>query len=842
MWKVAWVSEFLRPELLAPAGDWDSLRAAVASGADAVYFGLPEFNARHRAQNFAGDELPEVLDFLHEHNTRGYVTLNTLIFSDELPAVTEAIRRISEAGVDAVIVQDVGLVRLIRRVAPELPVHASTQMTLTEPLAIERVRRWGVERVILARELSVADVATIRQATTMPLEVFIHGALCVAYSGQCLTSEAIGGRSANRGQCAQACRLPYDLFVDGKYRDLGDQAYLVSPQDLAGYDQVADLAPLVASLKIEGRLKGPAYVAVTTQTYRKAIDAAVSGTALQLERQDEIDLAQSFSRGLTPGFLAGLDHQRLVAGRSPKKRGVRIGWYHGRTAEGVLVRLAEEHADADWLKAGDGIVFDQGQPQSEEDGGRIYRLRPVAHPTYNLVEIVLAGLPPHLDTFNSDTIVWRTDDPTLLKRLESHYPARGPVHRLAVRARLSGQIGGELTLAFTSADGHTVESTWPGPLAEARTRPVDPALVEEQLGRLGETPFVLDGLEIDVDTQAMLPKSVLNDLRRQATEQLIERRRDALRLRPTNVHALAELRREVPRSEKQDARPTQMSVLVRSLEQLEAVLAWRPDAPVLAPERIDCDFEDTRRYRDAVARCREVGARVGLATLRILKPGEEGWLRQIAKLEPDAVLIRNLGSLAYFQEHLPNTQFIGDHSLNVANELAAAVLWDEGLERLTPGFDLNFDQLAAMLRHSDPGRFEVVVHHHMPMFHMEHCVFAHTLSNGKDHRDCGRPCDHHQVELRDRSGNRFPLLPDTGCRNTLYNALPQSAAEYIPRLIALGIRQTRIEFLREPADQVVPLLTRYGRVLAGIDDGRTTWRGLQVLGQVGLTRGTLQLS
>ena len=233
-----------RPELLSPAGDWDALRAAAANGADAVYFGLSDFNARHRAANFTLEELPQVIEFLHSRNVRGYVTCNTLIFSDELPQIVDYIAAIAKAGADAVIVQDLGLLRLIRRLAPTLPVHGSTQMTLTERRGVEFVRRQGVERVILARELSLPEIEKIAGGTTVPLEVFVHGALCVAYSGQCLTSESLGGRSANRGQCAQACRLPYELVVDGEARDLGDQAYLLSPQDLAAPDLIDHLVKL----------------------------------------------------------------------------------------------------------------------------------------------------------------------------------------------------------------------------------------------------------------------------------------------------------------------------------------------------------------------------------------------------------------------------------------------------------------------------------------------------------------------------------------------------------------------------------------------------------------------
>ncbi|MEZ6138349.1 MAG: peptidase U32 family protein [Pirellulaceae bacterium] len=288
-------------ELLAPAGNWECARAAVENGADAIYFGLDVgFNARARAANFHVAELTQLIDFLHRQAVRGYVTLNTLVFTDELPALEDNVRRLAEAGVDAVLVQDLGVARLIRELCPEMVVHASTQMTLTNSRAIEMARQLGIQRVVLARELSIAEISKISSATTMPLEVFVHGALCVAYSGQCLTSESFGGRSANRGQCAQACRLPYDLVCDGEPRDLGDVKYLLSPQDLAAHDLVPQLLTAgVRSLKIEGRLKTPEYVANTCQHYRAAIDEALAGRARVLSDSQRDDWSQFFARLFT---------------------------------------------------------------------------------------------------------------------------------------------------------------------------------------------------------------------------------------------------------------------------------------------------------------------------------------------------------------------------------------------------------------------------------------------------------------------------------------------------------------------------------------------------------------
>ncbi|HZO51144.1 MAG TPA: peptidase U32 family protein, partial [Bryobacteraceae bacterium] len=262
------------PELLAPAGNWDCAKAAVENGADAIYFGLERFNARMRAHNFSDSDLPKLMEFLHRRGVKGYVTFNTLIFANELAEAEEHLRAIIAAGADAAIVQDVGICRLIRRISPDFPIHASTQMTITSAAGVKFARELGCELVVLARECSLKEIEKIRQVDSqLPLEVFVHGALCVAYSGQCLTSEALGGRSANRGECAQACRMPYDLISDGHNVPLGDRRYLLSPQDLAGLDVLPDLAQSgVASLKIEGRLKTPEYVANITRVYRNALD------------------------------------------------------------------------------------------------------------------------------------------------------------------------------------------------------------------------------------------------------------------------------------------------------------------------------------------------------------------------------------------------------------------------------------------------------------------------------------------------------------------------------------------------------------------------------------------
>lgn len=847
-----------RPELLAPAGDWEAMRAAVANGADAVYFGLSHFNARFRATNFTIEELPRVMEYLHGHNVRGYVTFNTLIFSDELPEALRFVRAVAEAKADAVIVQDLGLARLIGRMCPNLHVHGSTQMTLTEPIGIEFVKRLGVRRVILARELSVDDIRRITLKTDVPVEVFVHGALCVSYSGQCLTSESLGRRSANRGQCAQACRLPYDLIVDGAERDLGDKSYLLSPQDLAAHDLIGDLAELgVCSFKIEGRLKSAHYVAATTQTYRAAIDAAAERRPFQPTREQRLDLAQSFSRGFTHGFLDGVNHQDLVHAKFPKSRGVRVGRVIGIAPGGVIVEpergreTRHGFVTDSSLKAGDGVVFDEGHPEQDEQGGRVVSVAPWRPPSHgrvpraaNALEIAFNSGSVNLSAISVGAAVWKTDDPAVRRRLEGSFRRDRVARRVPSSARVMAEIGQPLTVIVRDDAGREVRVTWERPLERAEKHPLSEQLFREQFGRMGDSPFELAQVSgLEAPSPAMVPKSVLNDLRRQAVARLVQLRETPGGPVVPEPDVLDRVRAEIADRFSGDAPELspQLHVLVRSLEQLDALARWKPIEGVQLAG-VYCDFEDIRKYKQTVAMARSAGLGIGLATVRIIKPGEEGLLKQIADCGPDLVLIRNLGGLGWFSSNAAGLPLVADYSLNVANEVTAALLAEHGVARMTPSYDLNWAELSAMLERFRPARFEAVIHQHMPMFHMEHCVFCHALSTGTSHRDCGRPCDVHKVELRDRVGQPHPLIADVGCRNTVYNAQAQSAAEYIPRMLALGLRHFRVELLRETESDVAPLLDCYAKTLAGREKPRSAIRSLRVLDQLGVTAGTLEQS
>ena len=844
-----------RPELLAPAGDWDGLRAAVAHGADAVYFGLERFNARRRATNFTRAALPEIIAYLHDRNVHGYVTFNTLLYSDELPEAVEYVRAIAEAGADAVIVQDLGLVGLIRRMAPTLPIHASTQMTQTEGRGIEFLRGLGVSRVIVARELSLREIAQLARTTRMALEVFVHGALCVSYSGQCLASEALWGRSANRGLCGQACRLPYQLIVDGRQHDVGQRDYPLSPTDLAAYDRLPQLVALgVTGFKIEGRLKSAQYVAAATRIYRAALDAAMRGVGFEPAQEQVADLAQSFSRGFSHGFLDGVNHQTLVPGRFPKHRGVLVGTVVDRTTDGIVVQLAtrpDSSAEVP-LKPGDGVVFDQGHPEQDEQGGRVYsteeapRTQRGAGASATRLLLKFGRGDVNLAAIMPGSQVWKTDDPAIRRRLMSSFGRDVVVHRVPVRARVSAVAGAPLCIEFRDEAGHVARVSSDELLQPAEKHPLTSELVQAQLGRLGDTPFELVGVELcGVHSLAdalpvMVPKSILNTLRRRAVQALRDERAAEARHAVVEPSVLEMLRAETGCGEvrRPDNDGPQLYVLVRDWAQLEAVLSWNPPGGTAAPPLIYCDFQGTGDYGRAVGRARTAGRSVGLATARVLTPGEEGELERLGDCGPDVVLVRNLGGLARLRQRYPQLALIGDYSLNVANELTARELLASQFTRLTPSYDLTWKQLVVLAERLPAERIEVVLHQHVPLFHTRHCLFAACLSDGPKCGECGWHCESHDLQLRDRVGACHLVLPDGFGRNTVFHAAAQSAAEVLPALRRGGLRHFRVELLRETAEQAAALLDVYARLLVESMDSSRSVQQIRALCSAGVSLGT----
>jgi putative protease len=817
---------------MSPAGYWPQLRAAIEAGADAVYFGLKHFTARAKV-GFTLEELPDVMRTLHRRGVRGYVTFNTLIFEHELPEAARVGAAIVEAGADALIVQDPGILRLLRGIAPQVELHASTQMSITDAEGVRFARSFGADRVTLARELSLAEVRQIHEQTGCALEMFVHGALCVAYSGQCFSSEAWGGRSANRGQCAQACRLPYDLMVDGEKEPLADARYLLSPGDLYTLKEVpAIVASGVSALKIEGRYKDADYVALTTHAYRKAVDEAWAGREHPVTRAEELQLEQVYSRGLGPYFVTGTNHQKVVDGRAPRHRGVLMGRVAEVGADYVVVEMSDAHEVAP-LKEGDGLVFDAADwrsPGEPEEGGRVYE---TALHDGNL-QLRFANRAIRFDRIRPGDLVWRSSDSDVTHAARPFTEASAPVHRQPVQVRVVAHAGSPLMaewlLVRMPGIGVTVRSDVP--LATAQNRALSLESVREQFGRLGNTAYELGNVVLDIEGSPFVPVSVLNQLRREAVEKL-----QLLQTMPRGntvhdpfgvlVRAEGAARRGSPLAE--ESAEAELHLLVRTPDQLNAAIE-------LAPSSITLDYLDLYGLKPSVERVRASGIVVRVASPRVLKPGEGRILNFLLGLDCP-ILVRSTGILHALREK-PHPVLIGDFSLNAANSLSAAEYLTL-VSRLTPTHDLNAAQVADLARDAGAANIEAIAWQHLPVFHTEHCVFCRFLSDGTSYKDCGRPCEKHRVELRDHTGRAHPVMADVGCRNTVFGAEAQEASAHLDLWRAAGIRHFRLEFVHESAEQVSNITRLFRRALAGEIGGAELNRQLKSIAPEGTTQGSL---
>ena len=541
-------------ELLAPAGSREALIAAVEAGADAVYLSGNQFGARAYADNFDEQGLADAIRFAHLRGVHIHVTVNTMVLDDELDAVRDYLQFLERVGADAALVQDLGVAKLARECAPQLPLHASTQMTIHNLAGAQAMEALGFSRVVLSRELSLTEIRHIVENTNVEIEVFMHGALCVCYSGQCLMSSLIGGRSGNRGRCAQPCRLPYTL-VDAAGEDvLGDSAgkFLLSPKDLNTIDLLPDLvAAGVSSLKIEGRMKKPEYVATVVRTYRSVLDRVIAHSSAPLSeggrtakrwgvsparpdnQHDETPrgcehvvatpeehdrLAQIFNRDFTTAYLVGRPGRAMMSDRKPNNRGRFAGRVvtYDKTARRATLHLASElNTDDDlviWVKVG-GRVTSRVQDMQDATG------RPIDHAEAGTdVTLHMANaVHPH-------DRVFKVYDVRLMTEAKRYYTSGAPIRRIPVDVTVTAPLGAPLTITMTDADGHTATAATAFHGEPAQKRPLTEDTIRKQVGRLGTSVFALRTLETHIDANVMFPVSEINKARQSVVEMLEQAR------------------------------------------------------------------------------------------------------------------------------------------------------------------------------------------------------------------------------------------------------------------------------------------------------------------------------
>lgn len=714
-----------RIELLAPAGDFASLKAAIASGADAVYLGGNAFSARAFAKNFDRDELQEAVRYAHLRNVKVHVTCNILYRDDELPELLDYIDFLYKIQVDAILIQDIGLLKLVRKMYPDLEVHVSTQMTCTSLAAVRYFEDLGVSRVVLAREESIENITHIAKNTPLEIEVFAHGAICVAYSGQCLMSSMIGKRSGNRGACAQPCRLPYQLKEDGKILNEKPQ-YMISPRDLCTIDHIDELIESgITSLKIEGRMKKPEYVAAVVSSYRKAIDHYYDHHQPAADEQDMTDMKQMFNRHYTSGY-AFHDH-KIVDGDFPGNRGMPAGEVIGYQSGKKRVRVRLTHT----LKQGDSVLFtaiDQGRPINKmyindrlvnhADPGDIAEIE-FNEPVKNgeVRKTVSADLIHHLD-----------------QKISSHHNYR------TIDFEVYAYLGAPLTL-IAHSDHHDAEVTLGDAIAEASHSETSPERITQQLAKLGSSIYQMGDVQIYASEHINIPISLLNQARRNVISQLDKSFAEEI------IHH--DKRKEVHCESVTSHHPARYIAVVRTLRQLDEALDQMPDVY----------FYNDEGYEEACRIYEKHHQDVRIYLPRITMDDE---LKALEKKYHDVhhFIVNDYGAYRLFQSE----DVIIGTGLNVFNHLSAASF----KESVIASYECDEKAIQTMI----PYNQEIILPIYGRMENMisEHCVISQYYYQKKVPH-CNK-CKGHSYELVDRRHVSFPVFTDDSCRNHILNSVP----------------------------------------------------------------------
>lgn len=808
-----------KSELLLPVGNMNMCLAAIHNGADAIYVGMPNFNARGRTADFTTIELKEMIDTCHLYGVKVNLAFNVVIFEEEFDSVVNLLEEVLPLAPDALIVQDIGLAKLVRAMAPHQVIHGSTQMTVTNHEAMSLLDDLSIKRFVLGREVSIPEMKAIKEKTDRELEVFVHGALCVAYSGQCFTSESIGGRSANRGQCAQSCRFEYDLIVDGVTKDLGDKKYLVSPKDLCGIAQIPQLLDLgIDSFKVEGRLKTPEYVASAAKNYSEAINKKLNKKSFSEKNIEDAkrEMGLTYSRGFFSGWLNGVDHQQLVDGTYGAHRGVEIG-----AVTAVLAKSLKIKTDYLQLKKGDGLLLASSvNGKKIESGGMIYDINRTGSETE-----VFFSREFNLQKIKVGFKVYFNHDANVERALTQSFNDKNLKKRIPISIKVEVVL--DKPLQVTVSDGeHLLTFESEADVAPSRERPTTPADLSAELGSLGATCFILNEFECTGDKLFFIHQKELKILRRKFTEVLmkarLERNTPAL-IQASELLAPKELRRQSSKH---------FNILLRELSQVQEFLTYAESIKDILGI-VYLDYEFGKEYALSVNLLRAAGVKVGIATTRILKPNEYYNFKVIERANPDVILCRNLGAVQYFRESV--FELRGDFSLNVTNSLTAHYFLTKNLVSVCASYDLNDKQLSDLLKRVDSGSLEVTIHQYMPSFHMEHCVFAAFLSTGSSFKDCGKPCEEHRVELKDQFGHFHQIKADQECRNTMFNSTSQSAARLIPEWIKLGLSEFRFEALYEKGSELKDKILTYAALIRNESYDESAMKKLGVHEKYGLS-------
>lgn len=768
-------------ELLAPAGNMECLHAAVKAGADAVYLGARHFNARRGADNFSLENLAEACDYAHLRGVKIYLTLNTVVLPSELPDALELARQAYRCGVDAFIVQDIGISIELSRIMPDVEVHVSTQMNIHDEDGLRAAAALGATRVTLARELSLAEIARLHELAEelgVELESFAHGALCICYSGQCFMSSLVGGRSANRGRCAQACRLPYELHNRALRKTLDAPGeHLLSPKDLCTANLIPELLHAgVASLKIEGRMKSPEYVQAVVGVYRAVIDrveaaidrdgidSVVASDAPELRASEEEMnvLSEAFSRGFTTAYLKGKRGNEIMSYGRPNNRGVFVGRV-AKVREGLVFIDPETELHVGdliefWTNRGH-FVHTIGEFKTDR-AGRVF--------------------------FPVERAVGKGDRVFRVRNAEAAFVDDDKLPSVAVCARAELRIGQPALLTFTVAAGDA-SVTVEGPEVEAaRTKAITEEEVREHIDRMGTTPFYLSSLEIDLDEGVGMGFSMLHKLRARAAEELQEAilaHYHARKLERTPSRAFAPV---VRKGWCKVAALATNPACARAAKRAGADLIYVPAANYRRGEAVIAgQLSDTAEQAGYPKQCIPVLPTVSQMFDEEKRNGFDIWKRVKAD---KPVMVENLGQLLHATE-MGAAPEVGPH-IPVTNKLDLQAMADLGAQRVWLSPELSLVQIEE-LGDMAPMPLGLTIMGQTELMVTEHCLLMSQGPCNQKCAECARRKSPHY--LKDRKGYEMPVITDCTGRSHLYNAVQMDVAHLMPEIIGAGVSTVLVD-------------------------------------------------
>ena len=805
------------PELLAPAGSLDAVRAALGNGADAIYLGVDKFNARDEGAQLTLDDLEQSCRLAHAYGARIYLTFNILFKPAALHDALHHLGECIDRGIDAAIVQDLGAVRLIHKMYPGLEIHGSTQMTVHDERGARVLRDLGCDRVVLARENTLDDIRTIRRAVPeLVLESFVHGALCIAYSGQCYMSGMISERSANRGSCAQSCRKDYVLADTATGAEL-DRGYLISARDLGAWEHLADIADAgIHTLKVEGRKKKPEYVATVTHGYREFLDRLAAGDSRPPTPAEVQPLVQIFSRGFTGGMYGGRAGRDYVTRTQPDNRGAVLGVVigRGREKDELIVSVSQP------IQRGDGLGFEH--PEGPDKGNRGFGVRSVRTISREHGKVRQA-IQPAEDIPAGWTVV-RSAEAALLARARESFatvPSTGTPERTRVDVRALGAAGEPLTLICRTeggADEVTVKSTTA--LAPATRHGLDERRLRAQLGRLGETSFTLGDLDVSGLAQDLfVPVSVLNDLRRQAVRILSGHlERDSRVRHEERGRAIEEAIASVTQSIAPDVL-TPRGGLVAEVWRLEdALLAAEAGAGEISLDLfLRHPMPPVARVKHLATELSQRGVTLRLRTPTIVRPADRKHVEKWLALGTPLVS-GHLGMVADLAG-AQGRDVVADYAVNVFNQHSAAEVFRLGARRIVLSVELTGDEMAQVAEPWGGNGFEVFAYGRPEGMTLEHCVLSAAFD--REVATCRDLCvqKHPNVALTDPASYVFPVATDYACRNRLLHSRPVDGSAYLPELWRAGFRNFRLVF-NVPGDPVARVTAAYRASLDALAEGR----------------------